>query len=1588
MLSLSLFEKDPEQAKRRLEGVARELADYLRASPFEEDAIINKSAYNAIAARPDLIERFPDYLAILFGDYDNFAIFSVVRPTVAPTNVVAAYMITQAKYDSINPAAIEGRLLPVASSSTPVFMNDASLCTQDVMAELSDIRAQFAQVRDDITRRMKAVIAAQRGDIALMTREMSAAVAETKAAQNNRHFLNSAFTHHAVTVQLFAEEPWYKDTLQVLTRVSQGIFYSMLSRDKPPSPEIYTRMEVRRSYILPQDFDALRALVENNPDTLAFMGGASFHNTVGLRWMLMDTNAEELLNYSEGVDRYLANMLEKAPVESRPKLTAVYVEMFPRHFVFNLAGRGLLAGRDIPVKRALFDAIVNYFSLPRNVVTAVDIIRNWWTTRTASFFATELSREVLQLASNASRYTNAVDGLQGTDRRRVYEIDLVKNELFQKTFVPLFTKVESVRVGKTLTFVSPRVLGDYLRQLGDYNARQQETFFGIIETTLESLSEAMIGKSVAVTALITDVRAFIALLRRHALTADVLLGAEGNVIDINSVSTTDSLLVLIGTSQAVSKNVFLPLGQIIKVMPSAIDALYNYYSRIHLYYASKYGTLDTLPVSNSYTTLLRGMRDSQSRLLTLAEAFRADISVDWNEADFDEAINALLSARNAIRLDNITFTLQQKSMNLPFLKETIGSMLQILPSLFDIYQTNAQPDTPEYAVGLASKIMYLLDTFMGGIVAHNGSVVLENAAVYKHNGIEYLSLYMVCLVVYVDLMRENTAYPATKTFDIWRYLVDYFDSFLVPQLQEERIEGRVYEVYQPVPVPSVVGALPELLIPPGTPTTATQRIIQFTREDTTSLMQKLAPAPHLFAALKAALFYRLEYDEQVLLHNWLSPLHLQVPCIRKSPRPWIRAKAAMMEMDNYDIAIGVYYDWSRRDTPRVVVSTLSNVHPTREAFNMYKRLSESKEPGSEIWRVLDRSIGKCMGFVKYYTTTAEWVRNIIDELAKRGTRPGEAKGSWTRSPLDYDEFTLVYRFFATSQFECAEVAARATLYPSLMAMHTKNYLGFVAQRLMGPRIADTPVSTADMVAVFRPFTQVDDALSVAIRALLDDTSLAPHDLLSICFFAILARAYKDASTMLTNIITLTVFNPTDIATTEQRLRYIAKQVPPAYHPQLLNIAQMMFGATVERQAAFEDCVNKLTDNVLSIPYPTVPDLHDVEVSNQMVDTAFETIFAVYHSVVRRVESAAPLRAPTVIENINRLFDAHIIRATDKDRRHLIAVAAAVRNYPSATRDTTASIPFFEILTVENMQKTFGRPWETRMREICDAIITVVNYTFYFESLQRYNVHEFLKRTATLRIPMAAILNGIVNLNNVDAGCIYDALFSKPDPTVDPKWVPGEINPEELIVFKVAAANDISCASLLMWEYAFTPQTLVCVAYSLRFYATFVDHRYDDAFVRMSMRLLRTNLKEWQPLYDKMFAGFATEGNFLAQLHLRLQATNDFVAALERRHPLVIFWRMFLLKYAAKLLSWETRQEAFVELKEHRVMTISTGYILGLEMRGVDGLLQRTAVFVLREIMKYGTDAQPDTYHRTVINNNAIMLNNGIHRRLAEIAAAK
>lgn len=1589
MLSLRLYETNPSAAEHRLESTARTLEERFNRFPDEERTIINEAAYKEIVARPEIVARFPANIRTLFTDHDSFAIFNVVRSMYATSSVVAAYMVRES---ALKPERIEGRIVPVDEAAA-IYVNDSSLGSRDLVQELRDTRASIEQIERDYETQLQQLTAKQQREITATARFATDTVIRTYTALQSRHLLVSAFAHQTITTELMRTSPVLLGVMQTLTRVANAIYQSMLTREPVSSPLTYINLALGNKEInFPDTYDEAHTQVRRFFDGLSFMGDYSFHNIIGHRWLLLQLPSDKLLERSDLVDARLAGIAATMPQEARDALFIVFQDTFPRQFVFNLAGQGNLASRDMPIKQSLFEAVLAYFTLSDNLVQAVNAAASWWTTKVARLFAPVISIQISENVARVGLYQANVSQLTESDGTEAYLRFFDDDFSFETSVAPLFRYTEGTLSSVSLEskdFVSPAALSNYISKLGSYEERQQELFSTVMQQLIDDQTGKM-GDSSLINSLLTEVRTILSLVRRHAKTADVLISAADDSIDLRDVSTTDLLLKALGTNESVAKTTFFPLSKLLLFGNEAIETLMLYYLRIHFYYECKSGVLSAVPEDNYYFPLLKAMHDEEGTLLLLDAAFNANMKVEWRADDYIQAVSALRSRRLMFNLDELRISVPAESTLVwASVRDTIGGWFQLAPRAFSLRPTTATPGTPAYLRDITVSTLFALDALQGGMVSHTGEIMFDNLCAFDVGEETFHSLYMACLLLYFSNVRENIKYIDTKLFDVWRCMVDHIDNCKRKAARTGAPIYRSYELNEELePLENVPPfQLSEVLV--STP----QHVIEFVSEDTMTVPEIVYGKKQYFVEMKWDLYRARKRSHQLMLHSWLSLKHLQTPSLIEARGFWLMTKKVLLSMSDANIVKALYgaASWTEDPPSTAVVNTL------------VRKYLEKKRTDSQVWIKVVSDINRARVWAAAQITDRVWTPDMLDKISEFAASPEillDVQEEGVRRT--YNEYKLVHHWHATQQYGAMLQVARLVMFSQSLRAYTFGYVQQLIDKLAAPRL---PGSLFANLNTFKTaFAELYDVgasqITDRLTLLINNTALSASDLLTVCFLGLVvfdSGLAQDEKWKL--VIPIEPVEYWRLDSKDDHVRYLF-QTAQAKGVERSQILSMIFALrdAPDQVELFRTCLVRLRQVILSGLFGAEPEQPSVVVDNKGADDAVNVIFDITHAVAKMGHSRTKqhLAHQDALKLIGVLFDVGILGKAGTRMKFLqdVSTLRNSTNYEASVKD----VPFFGIIPLESTKAAFGESkWRERMTALCDAVIFLCEYAETISVWQQYTAYYTVSSICDLYMPPGQVMADFINPeNNTDAMCIYDLVFSQepvysdedrpPDIIPLNDWHPYELRRRYMFLFDVSRRSQFSLSSLVTRNYFFAPPSIVHVVYLLSIYQSFIHDTDDIGWKKFCMSQYRQNGDRMIDL-PSFFNKWSEFGFFIDKLPNSLEEINNALNRTVRGFPPYILWKDTLGALIEDLMTWDTRATVTQEWAIHMQRTIghTSSIIQSLEKRVMQRLSEKVGLFfdqVLNaDIFSKDDDENRNRYYRVLLHDNPLLLNAGVHRHL-------
>ncbi len=1590
LLSLQQFKINPSTAVDRLDEAARRLRDVL---PEEERAIITEDAFETLRRSPEVVAQFPSEIASLFTDYDSFPIFSIVRSSQVPAHVVAAYMVRADKYASFAPAPVEGRLLPIDEAA--IYVGDHSMCTSDVMAELREMRVKFRALKrrtdsklQQLALRHQAATQAAADAVADKLREAD------DANQTARHLLNALRSSTPLFPDAQDREEASRHTAAVVA-LANVIHQCMVSREPPMGSTFYANIPMGSLELaLPTSADEVITMQQRRDLTEA-LGGYTFHNLVGRRWLLLQLPPGELLEYSDDVDDQLTAFYGAMPPKMQSLLAATFLETFPRGFIFKLAGGGDAPLRNTEIQRLLHQAVVDYATLPLTIRAGLDVVRRWWSMKLADLFDLTTLKNVRDSLEGVETYKRVVNGLDGDVPYQAYKELFLDDVSFETTVGRLFTRLNAMsaqsRASTSTTFLSPGSLANYLRTAGDYNDVQRGIFVKYLSEAIAAIETT--GALPTVNAVRTDIRSILSLARRHPQAIDVLLTSQEDDVNIAGIGVgDDSVLTALGVSKTQQVIVFLPIWQELTPSVPVLEALYRYFARLRLYYAVAAATEVPELVGNRYSGVIEQMRDERGVLRKFSDAFEGSRGVEWDAPDFDDAMkNLQQSDAKYMRPALSAFQRPYIRTDLSKTAATLGGALNLTPIVTKFSSAMTISDPKARRQALCEQIFDLLDLLLGGFVSPTGEQQLGELAVYKTNTETFFSLYALCLLVYISASQPPN-YQNMTTFDLWRYTVDHFDNYTATQ---SSVEARAFRSY-----PERKRALPPLTIEPLPPpqlagTTMAQRVIPFL----TSSKAKWRSFDDIvygmkskyFAALKSDIYARIDNTVKTLMWNWLQPdSYLQAPClITDADRQlWITAKRAIFSLSDLNVAASLYY---------ATFCIIANVVDDSDTVNkLYvESVQQKMNDGTSGWSGVVSPLAGTLRLSQSMLGGKLWSPKYLDEILDNSNAPVLQK-----TPSDartYLEMASVHAWHHTQQTYVAMLVTRYTLMGELM---TTGPAGLVQNvRAVCKRLADPFTTLFPLADVLNQFTQAfvdvpSDAslLLTSLSNLIGRSNLSIDSLLTFMFFVLMCHEHniKTTSDYQTFVNTLNA-DASNLEDNSIRALIVSMGffLSDANRLATFGLVSELSGST-PRIDALVQVIDSLINKVVSALFPEDLGVVEEPTADKDIDAALDTIMKVCYRVLAQKYQSRKMHVAH--EHIVReAFDISLraIFGSDETRTTFVKNISALRaaeNYEAATKSWNLFLELDQA-TLQTLTPTGN--WRAPIDELCRAFLTVARYASSMVQLQRVTLKQIVREMySQQRLSPKMVLLDFINPNQFDVLCATLATF----PTVQrPPQYASEDLPDSLqYLVQVNAKLSRKLTHTTSWRYYFVIPPILYAIHAFELFRGVNPVSYDEGWRRICFQQLRADssqLDELNRVIDAIPPDFKLEELY----NVLIGATKAVVRDKPRDHPVHVLWDETLKTLSTQLQEEPTRHGLRVECEERtkRRANVQTYSIVAESAQVVaDWIKQRFKITLVDQLKPQeatlAEEVADNWQYRVSVAENKYLLSFGPHVALATL----
>lgn len=1569
LLSVQQFETNAANAVAFLDAVALKLKDILRESPEEEHRIVTNAAFDELRARFDVVARFPQQIGALFSDYDSFPIFSILRSTHVPSHVVAAYMIRVDVYANLAPASIAGRLVPLDTAA--IYASGRPACSSDITVELAELRQQLQALTARTQAEMATILNRQQQATDAAAQEVNAALSAASRTNSTRQLLISAFSHHSVVVQKLQTNKELSQAMEVIARLGNAIYQAMLSREDPYSAALYARYELGTLQApIPDSYAALMKASRRDLDSLSIVGGRTFHNMIGQRWMLLRMSEDRLLRYSQYIDSRIASIFSSIPESVQVEVTTLFAETFPTNFVFEMAGRGYASLRDIPIQRQLFERIVEYTKLTTTIKNALKIVMLWWSMKLAELVKLKRLTKIRQLVSAVKDYDAVARRLEETQTVEAYEALFVDTNSFSRTVGLLFEQFATMSSSITRNvFESPGALTAYLLSIGDYNAYQKRIFDPYLKAQINTVNGMIKLDQPYSSAVLTDVRSLLAVARRHPQTISNLLSSQRDTFFFNDLNEIDDALPMF-TMPTASFAVLFPVWRETSPGRSIFDILVDYYARVRLYYAVKWSPERIGDGANAYEEFIRSLRRSDGGLVTVKDALTvSEQKVAWDAKRYNKVHRRIVEN---VKLASIV-------PNSFFRTSPFESKLQVaratLVSIAKYYFTGQRIISSQGLNRVIVGIFDVLDIAQGGTVTSAGMPRHTEAPLYKSKNATFFSLYMVCLLVYVELAQADPVHPGTAAFDAWRYTVDYFDSYQ-SNPSPELVGARVYRSFDmkntevdplssnTLPAPNVGITLPQYVIPSfGGP--SFEAIVYGEKQ--------------YYTALKYSIYDSLRDEVKTVVRSWLSANELQKPCVVGDLKEtWLLAKHAILSLNDPLIAAHLYYT--------TVCASINVAIDQVPANKIYTDFVNTRMGGSEIgWGTITAQIVACKTWMQDMLASPKWNPVVLDEISALASASNTAQIGDTMDVRTYNEFSMVHSWHFTQQTEIMLKLARHVQFTGKLAARDQTNIRAQAAKTSRGSFANL-VSNDTLTVHFSQLLSIeeeDTILVTSLRALFSDSKSSADQLLAVFFF------------------TLTCIE-LDVRDNDQLIALLSAEQPPNNYKiavlrrviiPLIKVTETFNQITKrvlensDRVAMFTQAVDLSVDAILDVLFKGAVAEPTTRVADDAVDAALAVVYETYLTALSSEYALYEMHKlhRYIIEDVcERAFAA--LGKDEINRSNFIKHITEVRNSNDYAAVAKKSL-FFSRLTPNALKRAYNATdnFKAPIIKLCDAFIMLANYASYTAAMQGYVLQRVTRELcAGQRIPPGRLLGHFMESSTFETKCITLDTFANPGQL--PKYLSSDFPEKFHYIVDVNAALPFKLTQLVTWSYYFTHPAIIHAVYALEFFRSINPHSYDEGWRRRCAQAART-----APTIIEGIARYIDEqigdGFVLDALYRFLEGALATVAKTAQRHEAAhVLWDETLRHLSANLQSWGTRSD-LLESWQARAIKMSQQESYSL----MDAGAKAVAAWLRANIKKtfdeqLVEDSSLTTCYRVFVKNNVLLTDYGPHRVLASVFA--
>lgn len=1531
LLSLDLFKRDAESAAEHLQRIAENLT----LTPGEERRIICADAFNHLRANKAVVELFPDDVRALFLNTATFPLFNVIRRSRSvSTQLVAAYMMPS---EDAPAEHIGGRLFSIDEAPT-IFGNETPLASTSTLRELTDTQTKLDEYNLEFRHKISITQQRQNEKVRSTQELVQRAIEEATRTLHTRHLIVDAFAHASIIVDVFKSDPFMMDFMQVVTGVADAIYKSALSRDAPFKAKYYARLPLGGTFRLPSNFETAKTALARVVDRMDLIG-RTFHNDLGHRWLLSVMNERQLIEHSDFIDGELERFFATVDVPPQHKLIAqsVRVDTFPPRFVYRLASRGAVASITTKVKSLMLKQIRGYFALSRRVLDALEIIKKW----RARPIYTIVSMSSVDVQT-VQEYNALSDELGGDNPAAAYLRLLKEHEQFSRAVLDVFGDLQLARP------VTASAINSKVEEVDDFDAYQRRLITAQLTETIGA--ERSDGPFTYAGMVRTDARAFLSLARRYPETVSSLLESNGEV-DFSRVAPHEAILMKLGARENVVQMTLFPFRAYFNHFGNIIDALHSMYARIDLIYRLKLNESPAMDPDSSYASFAsraykdNGARKSALQLVSL-EPFEP-----FDANSYDQTM------RGAYNVSPLPPQIGDFSARF-----TLPSPVDDITPMFSVLQTVSNMQFEDSVNLTAKRVFTALDLLMGGVVDYRGAPLKNTECNYEIDDALVFSVYMPCLAYYVYATRRQA--NNTALFDTWRYLVDHFDNFSVPQ---EDIGARRFSLLRIVDdsdqMPPVV---PVDGIQAPQENTLAQSVIQFT---TTShdVLTMIYGRKNYFAVLKHDYVASLRSDVLAVVFSWLSPNYLHVVCQQLADRStsvslWMEAKVHMHALTEKSLAIAIYHALS--------------AGRAASHFAVYNRYIEAclseAAPHRRLWNMLERKVGRCAAWALTAVKSNTWHRRMVDKVLDFASMDVSIRPDVSVHKREYNEFAKVFRYHTEQQQIASLYIARLTLFAEHAHEHSVLLLNEAMNTLDDPRTQLGEVIT--LVKIRSEFDQIMQSsetvgLAHVLSSVLNDENLSLNALLSLLF--VVSFIVKQGYTVAEVDEILDAPQPTNwfMENATDRIRHLFNSQGVSRET-LYGLTNELSRHTQRVRNVFAECTQNLCVKIGRALFKSPHFVEGDQATPENIDTAMETLFTLRFNLTRKMSAA--------IKDYTRLY-AHTVSTIDVvflhmfDRQRTRFIDTLERLRESKDEALLAELPvFFRDFT----KAAVGTgTWETTMDDLTAATLLLARHANFLLQRKIDVARRIYEQLCALELSPARILRDFTTMSpSINATCTYFDICTFLNLPVG-EWTPSEVSGTSVYLREINDKLTYKLPELVELDYEYALPPLVYLVYALSTYHGMIGAPKDVGYQRLALHGLRNIERRGTNIIIDWVMGWTRPGltllQFLSDLHV---IHTEHLPKFARRHVYYVIWSSILSKLIAALMTQQTRIEVNATFGEPRgtIMEMLCDNVARWISRNIERLYAEAVV----------VEADEGAYYRVLTEFNPLVTKYGMHYHIA------